>query len=242
MYGWRARLGILIPSGILASEPEFGLMTPEGVSCHYHRFHFRGGSTNEEVVERLKKAEDHIGDAAELITHARPTVVGMTGTGVSFIGGYGYDQMLIKKMQERNGNLPTTTTSTSVIDALNTLGIKKISIAMPYVEPVSRTVVKFVEDHGIKVLDAKWLNLGNIDIARVSKETLYHLVWEVNKPESEAIFISCTNLHAVEIIDQLETDLQKPVVTSNQATMWNMLRMANIKDPIQGFGRLLVDY
>jgi maleate cis-trans isomerase len=113
---------------------------------------------------------------------------------------------------------------------------------MPYVEPVSRTVVKFVRDHGIKVLNAKWLSLGNIDIARVSKETLYHLVWEVNEPESEAIFISCTNLHAVEIIDQIEMDLQKPVVTSNQATMWNMLRMANIKDPIQGFGRLLVDY
>ena len=242
MYGWRARLGVLVPSGILAIEPDFGLMTPEGVSCHFHRFHFKGGSTNEEVVERLKRAEDYIGDAAELITHARPAVVAMTGTGVSFIGGHGYDQKLIKKMQERNGNLPTTTTSTSAIDALNTMGIKKVSIAMPYVEPVSRTVVKFVEDHGIEVLNAKWLNLGGMDIAQVSRETLYHLVWEVNEPESEAIFISCVNLHAVEIIDELETDLQKPVVTSNQATMWNMLRMAHIKDRIEGYGRLLVDY
>lgn len=242
MYGWRARLGILMPSAIVASEPEFQLITPEGVSCHYHRFTFIGGSTNEEVVSRLKKADEHIADAAEIITHVRPAVVAMMGTGVSFIGGYGYDQKLIKKMKERNGNLPTTTTTTSVMDALFAMGIKKVSIATPYVEPVSRTVMKFVEDHGIKVVNAKWLGKGGFDIGEVSKETIYHLVRDVDAPDSEAIFISCTNLHTLEIIDQLETDLQKPVVTSNQATMWRMLRLAHIKDKIQGYGQLLSKY
>lgn len=242
MYGWRARLGILIPSAIVASEPEFGLITPEGVSCHYHRFTFIGGSTNEEVVSRLKKAEDHIADAAEIITHVRPSVVAMTGTGVSFIGGYGYDQELIKKMKERNGNLPTTTTTSSVMDALTAMGIKKVSIAMPYVEQVSRTVMKFVEDHGIKVINAKWLGKGGFDIGEVSNETLYNLAYEVDDDECEAIFISCTNLHTLEIIDQLETDLQKPVITSNQATMWRMLRLAHIKDKIPGYGQLLSQY
>ena len=53
MYGWRARLGVLVPSGNVAIEPEFGLMTPEGVACHYHRFAFVGGKTNEEIAEEL---------------------------------------------------------------------------------------------------------------------------------------------------------------------------------------------
>ena len=242
MYGWRARLGILVPSGIIALEPEFRLMTPEGVSCHYHRFAFRGGHTNEEVVKHLRKAEEFIADASEMITHVRPAVVVMAGTGVSFIGGYGYDQMLINKMKERNGNLPTTTTSTSVIDAFRKMGITKISMAMPYVEQVSRTAVKFVEDSGVKVLNAKWLNLGGPDIAEVSKETLYHLVREVDHPGCEAIFISCVNLHTIEIIETLEKDLQKPVITSNQATMWNILRLANVNDKIQGYGQLLLNY
>ena len=132
MYGWRARLGILVPSGIIALEPEFRLMTPEGVSCHFHRFRFSGGSGEDEVVERLKKAEEFIADASEMITHVRPTVVVMAGTGVSFVGGYGYDQMLIKKMMERNGNLPTTTTSTAVLSAFKSLGITKVSMALPY--------------------------------------------------------------------------------------------------------------
>lgn len=242
MYGWRARLGILVPSGIIALEPEFRLMTPEGVSCHYHRFAFTGGHSNEEVVKHLRKTEEFIADASEMITHVRPAVVVMAGTGVSFIGGYGYDQMLINKMKERNGNLPTTTTSTSVIDAFRKMGITKVSMAMPYVEQVSRTAMKFVEDSGVKVLNAKWLNKGGPDIAEVSKGTLYHLAREVDHPGCEAIFVSCVNLHTIEIIEKLESDLQKPVITSNQATMWNILRLANVNDKIQGYGQLLLNY
>lgn len=242
MYGWRARLGVLVPSRIVAVEPEFSLMTPEGVSCHYHRFSFTGGKTGEEVVQRLKKAEELIGDAAEMIAHVRPAVVTLAGTGVSFIGGYGYDQMLIQKMKERNGNLPTTTTSTSAIDALRTLGVKKISMAMPYVEKVSRAAVEFVQGSGFEVVSAKWLDRDGVEIAETSKEETYHLAKEVDEPESEAIFISCIALHAVEIIEKLENDLQKPVITSNQATMWNILRLAGINDKVQGFGRLLSNF
>ena len=240
MYGWRARLGVLLPSGNLSLETEFNLMTPEGVSCHYHRFSFRGGNTNEEVVKGLRKAEEFIADASEIITHVRPTVVAMAGTGVSFIDGCGYDQMLIKKMMERNGNLPTTTTSTSIMEALRKLGVKKLSMAMPYIEEVSRAAIKFVEDSGVKVLNAKWLNKSGAAISEVSTETLYHLAREVDHSESEAVLISCVGLHTIEIIEKLENDLQKPVITSNQATLWNMLRLANINDRIQGFGQLLL--
>ena len=239
MYGWRARLGVLVPSGIMAIEPEFNRMSPEGVSCHYHRFRFAAKGNNEEVVKLLKEAEEYISNASEIITHIYPSVVAMTGTGVSFIGGYGYDQKLIEKIKERNGDLPTTTTSTSVITALHKLGVKKLSMAMPYLEDVSRAAVKFVESNGFEVINAKWLNKNGLDIARISKETIYHLVKEVDLSESDAIFISCTNLHTIEIIEKLENDLQKPVITSNQATMWNMLRLAGIKDRITGYGQLL---
>lgn len=243
MYGWRARLGVLVPSQILAIEPEFGLVTPEGVSCHYHRFNFSAvGTRDEDVVARLRKAEDYVADAAALICDVRPAVVAMTGTGVSFIEGHGHDQKLIRKMMERNGNLPTTTTSTSVIAAFEKMGIRKVSVAMPYVEAVARAAVKFVEDSGIEVLDAKWLGQAGFPIAQMTPETVYHLAKDVDRPESEAIFISCVNLHTFEVIDKLERDLQKPVITSNQATIWNMLRMAGVYDRIEGYGQLLSKY
>lgn len=238
MYGWRARLGIITPSSNIVTEPEFKLMTPEGVSCHYQKFAFTGGG-----VEALRKLEDLVPDAAELISHARPSVVAMCCTGGSFAGGYGYDQMLIQKMKERNGNVPTTTTSTSMIEAFNRLGIRKVSMAVPYLEEVAMAEKKFVEDHGIQVLNIKWLNLQDaIEIAAVPKETVYSLASEVNEPESEAIFISCIALHTIEVIEKLENDLQKPVISSNQVTMWHLLRLANINDRFEGYGQLFSKY
>ena len=238
MYGWRTRLGIITPSSNIVTEPEFKLMTPEGVSCHYQKFAFTGGG-----VEALKKLEQLVPDAAELISHARPMVVAMCCTGGSFAGGYGYDQMLIQKMKERNGNVPTTTSSTSMIEAFNKLGIKKVSLAVPYLEEVAMAEKKFIEDHGIQVLNVKWLNLQDaIEIATVPKEIVYSLASEVHEPESEAIFISCIALHTIEVIEKLEYDLQKPVISSNQATMWHLLRLANVNEKIEGYGQLLSRY
>ncbi|MFC1917110.1 Asp/Glu racemase [Chloroflexota bacterium] len=242
MYGWRARLGVLVPSGNIVLEPEFNSVILEGVACYYHRFNFNSGGSDTDLMQKLEKAADYIADASELIVQVKPAVVAMTGTAVSFIGGYGYDQSLIKKMRERNGNLPTTTTSTSVIDALNCLGIKKVSMAMPYVEEVSRAAVKFVEESGLQVPKAKWLNKIGFDIPQIPKETIYQLAREVDDPECEAIFISCVSLHTFEIIEELERDLGKPVITSNQATIWNMLRLSGVKDKIKGYGQLLSDY
>src|SRR5512137_2129658 len=153
MYGWRTRLGVLVPSSILATEPEFGKMTPEGVSCHYHRIAFQGGG-----IDNLKKVEEGVEDATRIIMHVKPTVIAMTGTGVSFAGGYGYDQKMIEKIKKINGNLPSTTTSSSAIDTLHKLGVKKISMAMPYVEEVALAAVKFVEESGIEILKKKWLS------------------------------------------------------------------------------------
>jgi maleate isomerase len=242
MYGWRARLGVLVPSGNIVTEPEFSMVVPEGVSCHFHRYKFGGDVRNEDGLKDVFRAADYIIEATKLIADAKPCVVAMTGTGTSFIGGYQYDLELIEKMKSVNANIPATTTSTSVIDAFQCMGIKKVSIAMPYLEEVARVAVKFVEDNGIMVQKAEWMNLGGFEIHRASKEKLWHLAKAVDTPESEALFISCTSLHTFELIERLETDLGKPVITSNQATIWNMLRLAGIKDKVEGYGQLLSQF
>ena len=91
----------------------------------------------------------------------------------------------------------------------------------------------------LQVLDLNWLGKAT-GIEDVSGETIYHMARQVDKPESEAIFISCTNLHTIELIEKLECDLGKPVITSNQATMWNLLRMAGIQDKLPGYGQLFM--
>lgn len=235
MYGWRARLGIITPSSNIVTEPEYELMTPDGVSCHYQKFEFTGGG-----VAALKNLENLVPEATALIAHARPAAVAMCCTGGSFAGGYGYDKLLIEKMKAKSGGAPATTSSTAMIEAFKALGVKRVSLAVPYLEEVVMAEKKFVEEHGIEVVDIKWLGLyDSIEIAGVPQETVYNLACQADKDESEAVFLSCIAMHTVEIIETLEVDLQKPVVSSNQATMWHLLRLSHINEEIEGFGQLL---
>jgi maleate cis-trans isomerase len=238
MYGWRARLGIVTPSSNIVTEPEYTLMTPDGVSCHYQKFEFTGGG-----VAALRNLENLVPEAAALIAHARPAAVAMCCTGGSFAGGYGYDKKLIQKIESKSGGAPATTSSTAMIEAFKTLGVKKVSLAVPYLEEVAMAEKKFVEEHGIEVVDIKWLGLeDSIEIAGVPPEVVYNLARRVDAPETEAVFLSCIALHTVDVIETLEIDLQKPVVSSNQATMWQLLRMARVDEKVEGFGQLLSMY
>jgi len=238
MYGWRAKLAVITPSANVVTEPEFELMAPEGVTCHYGKFHFTGGD-----VAALKNLEQLVPDAAELISHAQPDAMAMCCTGGSFAGGLGYDKKLIEKMQDRNGHLPTTTTATAMIDAFQALGIKRVSMAVPYLEDVALTERKFIEDHGIRVQNLNWLSIpGAIDNAAISRETLYRQAKAVDDDKTDAVLLSCVAVHTVAIIEELERDLKKPVVSSNQVTMWKLLRLAGVKETFSGFGRLLAEH
>ncbi len=235
MYGWRARLGVLVPSAIVVTEPEFNLMTPNGVSVHYHRTAFRGGG-----LKDLEKAETGILDAIEPLMHIQPSALALSGTALSFVGGPESDKNLIKEIKKKYGDIPTTTTSTAVIEALNQFGAKKVVIATPYMEEVARAAAKFVESSGIEVLDFNWRNIKTtLETSDIPLAELPELVEEVEVSESDLILISCTALHTVEAIESLEMKFKKPVVTSNQATMWHLLRLAKVNDKIEGYGQLL---
>jgi maleate cis-trans isomerase len=110
----------------------------------------------------------------------------------------------------------------------------------PYPFDVNEIEKKFFEDNGFKVVKCDGLDLtDNNIIAHASPNILYRLARAVDHPEAEAVFISCTGLDALDVIEQLELDLGKPVITSNQASFWLAFRMAGIGEPINGYGRLM---
>jgi maleate isomerase len=79
-------------------------------------------------------------------------------------------------------------------------------------------------------------------IGRLTPEDAYAMAQKVNGHDNQAIFISCTNFRAIEIIERLEKETGKYVVSSNQATLWFALRQLRIKDRIKRFGRLLEEH
>ena len=83
------------------------------------------------------------------------------------------------------------------------------------------------------------MELSGFPIGMVSPGEVYKFAKKVFTPDSDGLFVSCTDFRAVEIVEKLEHDLGKPVVTANQATMWDVLRKLNIREPRAGFGKLM---
>ena len=231
-YGWRARLGVLVPSLVTATEPEFYTMVPEGVTCHFQRFSFQGGG-----IEQMMTLKDRVIEAAELVAHVEPAAVAMCCTAGSFAGGKGYDESIARALEEKTG-VPATTASSSALDALKSLGIRKVALAVPYLEELAKAEEKFLQDNGISVVSINWLN-EDLAIPKIPYDRTYDLAKRTDDAEAEAIFISCVGLHTAGLIDKLEQDVKKPVITSNQVTLWKLLRLAKIHEKIPGFGKLL---
>lgn len=235
MYGTRARIGLIIPSLNTVMEPEFNAMKPEGVSIHATRLLYKLGSGTE-GWEAM--ATSGIEEAAELLATAGVSIIAYGCTLGSLIKGVGWDQELIARIEKATG-IPATTTSTAVIEAFKELGVGKVAVASPYNEEQNQLETDFFRAHGIKVVSMKGLDIHSEVFYAEPPETVYNLAHEVDTPEADAVFITCTNFKSITLIEKLEAELQKYVLSSNTATMWHVLKKLNIRDAIEGYGKLL---
>jgi maleate isomerase len=124
--------------------------------------------------------------------------------------------------------------------------VKRIAVATPYTSEINRNEKESLELRGYPVTDIRGYHetlpsqeLKNDMIGRLQPDVAYGMGLKVNGKDNQVIFISCTNFRAIEIIESLERKTGKPVISSNQATLWYALRKLGIKDSIEGYGRLL---
>jgi maleate isomerase len=238
MYGGRAKIGLVYPATGWVMEPEFYAMSPAGVSTYTTRVSLKDVSA-EEVGKLGEKAVE----AAKLLAEAPMDVIALGCTSGSFVNGYEYDQNLIKRMTQNSGGIPSTTTSNAVVAAFKALGVKKIAVATPYVDEVNIKAKEYFEACGFEVVNLKGLQLlYDTEIDNVDLEHVYKLAKEVDTEDAEAVAILCTGIRSVPILQGLETDLGKPVISAIQATFWNCLRIAGVKEKITGYGSLLERY
>jgi len=234
--GWRARIGVVAPSLGMTQTAEFYKIAPEGVAIVVTT---PSRPLTEDSVEQLTGLGDMVADAAKRLVRAKPAVTLWASTTGSLMKGVGYDQELVRRMEEATG-IPATTTSTAMLAAFKKLGIKKICLATAYIDEVNEVEKKFIENNGIEVLEYKGLQLlDSMDIINTPAFVTYQLAKEIDVAEAEAVFISCAGLSVFDVIDLLEQDLGKPVLTSNQVSFWHAFQIARVGEPIQGYGRLL---
>nr|MDO8132682.1 hypothetical protein [Candidatus Njordarchaeum guaymaensis] len=128
----------------------------------------------------------------------------------------------------KDTGLPAVATAGSVVKALRLLKARRISGATPYTNGMNQLEKEFFKSNGLKVTKIKGLVIeDNLEIGMIPSQEITLLAQEVNNKKAEAIFISCTNLPTIRVINYLESTLRKPVISSNTATLWSMLTTIN---------------
>lgn len=233
MYGWRARLGLIVPSSNTVNEPEFEAQLPEGVSLHSARL-----PLEDVTAESLATMADNTENCADFLASADVDVIAYGCTTGSLVKGPGYDESIESRITEQTG-IPAVATAAAIKRAFDELGISKLVIATPYIDELNDRERSFLESAGYDVLAIDGIgHTDNLKIGREYPQTAYQMVRNLDTEDADGIFISCTNFRTFEIIEPLESDTGKPVVTSNQATLWNVLETLNV-DPTHSLGSLI---
>jgi maleate cis-trans isomerase len=235
MYGWRGRIGLLVPSINTTMETEFWRIAPDGVSVHSARI--SGGRHG--TPEELRSMEEASKQAARDVAMVEPDVVVYGCTSGSFFEGPQWNKRISEQLSDIAG-APTVTTAGAMAACLMAGGHKKVDVVTPYVEVTNERLKQFLKAHGIDVLKLGTFDmLDMFDHASIQPEEIYRKVKEMTTPEAEAVFVACTQLRALEVIDRLERDLGKPVYSAVQASAWQAYQTMGVDPQIDDCGSLL---
>ncbi len=235
MYGWRGRIGLLVPSINTTMETEFWRIAPPGVSVHSARI--AGGRHG--TPEELRGMENASKQAAKEIAMVEPDVVVYGCTSGSFFEGPEWNKKIRDQLAEITG-APTVTTAGAMAACLAAGGHRKVDVVTPYVELTNERLKQFLKAHGIEVVTLGTFDmLDMFDHAKIEPGEIYRKVKEITTPRSEAVFVACTQLRALEVVDALERDLGKPIYSAVQASAWQAFAAMNVDPKIMDCGSLL---
>ena len=234
-YGERGKIGLIYPNTGWVMEPEFFAMAPAGVNIITTRI-----KLGEVTVDNIKRLSESVEYAAELLDEAQADVIVLGCTSGSFICGVGYDQEIIEKIRSKSQpNVRATTTATAVLHAIHAFGVSKIAVGTPYINEVNQCARKFLEAHEIAI--TKFIGLGlsdDKDINSLTRNEIKQLIRDVNTSDADMVVLLCTSIKGVDILEEMEQELGKPVITAIQATFWDCLNLMGIKKEVRGFGSL----
>lgn len=234
LYGHRAKIGLVIPSNNTVIEPELYAMRPPGVTVHGNRILTRG-NTPEGVVEMEKSAHRAVSE----LRAGQMSVIVYACLATSLVKGLAWTRDVAKGITAEAG-CPATTAATATFEAVQALGARRVAIAAPYPDRIQALLPGFVADFGLDLVSTRNLGIQNsLELWKIPGDEVRAFARAVDVPQAEALCIVATDLPTIGEIDALESELGKPVVTTNQAILWKALALVGIDEAIGGFGSLL---
>ncbi len=242
---WRAKIGIINPGHGAQVQEEFEMAAPRGVAFASASLGKPAGLSAKIVEDMLPRVEQ----AAKELTHevgsglepyGAVEAIIQCGTPLGFLHGIGSDKDLIKRLEQASG-VPATTHMTSIVEGLQTLQIAKVVVVAPYYpEELKNKLEKFLTGSGFNVV-AITSFLDKPEIVA----TLPYGVYKPAKrffmaaPPADGLLLCGGAARSFSILEALEHDIKKPVTSSNQAGLWKVLNLVNVREQIPGYGQLL---
>ena len=229
----RARIGFIIPASNRMVEPQMAKMCPPGVVPHFMRLRM----TNQ-YKRPLPELLPAILNAAALLMDSKCDIIVFQCTGTSMSGGVDMDNHVVSEIAKATKR-PAISTASAVKAALSTLGARRLVFISETEQAGHDKKLKFLKEAGYKILSDKAASLSGTDEYCVTPPRFwYDTAMGLRNDAADAIFISCANISSIDVIADLERDLKKPVVTSNQAALWCALRTLGLSDAVRSLGSL----
>jgi maleate cis-trans isomerase len=236
-----ARLGVLVPAGNPTIEPELYRMAPPGMTIHFARLQSVAGDPGaaDGMERRTLGYLDSVPAAARALADVKPGVIVIAHTAVSYLTGFAGEPALLDRLATLTAAQPLTA-ARAILAALQHLSVRRLALATPYPEVIAAAGRRYWQAAGLEIASHE----GLPDVTNIYDETearAYALGRAADVAAADAVLISGTGLPTAGIVERLERDLGKPVITSQTATLWQSLRMLGVSEPVRGYGRLLAE-
>lgn len=236
MFGWRARVGLVLPADNAVAEPEFYSLGVEGVSFHAARL------TSTDPTSMRAQAVD----AAAAFKELGIDVLAYACAETSFDAGDESREQLVRDLHAVVG-VPVVTATNAMLEALAALEMRRIALVTPYAEDSGRLFEHTLKAQGFEVTTARHSDFSVrssdprewYETNRQPPTTAYQLIREVGYDSAGAVLVAATNFATLPLLQRAESDLGKPVIACNQTILWWCLRELGIRDNVQGYGELL---
>ena len=228
------RIGLISLASDFRIEKDFSnVVYGKEIDLYCNRIHCYNPLTN----KTLKKMADDITDVTkDILPDQKLDCVAYGCTSGTIAAGY---SSIYEKVNLAKPHTKVTTPITSAIKALKKFNFNKISVFTPYTNEINQSVTEYFKKENIDVVSLSFFDIASdLDIGKIDQDYLFKVLSKIDLSESEALFVSCTALPVLSIIDKLEKKLGKIVLSSNQTLIWDTLKEINYNKDIDGFGQL----
>ncbi|MDA7442083.1 racemase [Candidatus Pelagibacter ubique] len=228
------RIGLITLGSDFRIEKDFNnVIYGRDVDLYVNRIHCYNPLTNETLA---KMADDITNVTKDILPDQKIDCVAYGCTSGTIAAGY---DVIEKNVKLAKPEAKVTTPITSAIKALKAFNISKVSVFTPYTKSINDSVINYFNKENIAVNGLTYFDIeSDLDIGKVDEEYLFEVLSKINLEDSEALFVSCTALPVLSIIDKLEKKMNKVILSSNQTLIWESLNAIGYKNSIEGFGKL----